>query len=73
METEIEQLIEDFKQDKLTKDIEDKSFISDKGELVSVVLEGDYLQINTAQSNGWTRTNNYYRNGASEEIYSKRR
>lgn len=69
----IENLIYNFMNNNVSKEIENKDFISDTGNLVSVKLKEDYLSIHTAQANGWTRINNYYRTGEAEEIYCKKR
>lgn len=69
----MENLINNFMNNNVSKEIENKDFISDTGNLVSVKLKDEYLSIRTAQSNGWTRINNYYRTGETEEIYCKKR
>lgn len=69
----MENLIYNFMNNNVSKEIESKDFISDTGNLVSVKLKDDYLSIRTLQANGWTRINNYYRTGETEEIYCKKR
>ena len=69
----MENLINNYMNNNVSKEIENKDFISDTGNLVSVKLKDDYLSIRTAQANGWTRINNYYKSGETEEIYRKKR
>lgn len=51
--------------------------VNDKGENViySVVKNSDtgevYYQTETCQNNGWVRTNTYYKDGSSEEFYTR--
>ena len=69
----LENLLYNFMNNKVSKEIENKDFISDTGNLVLVKLKDEYLSIRTLQANGWTRINNYYKTGECEEIYSKKR
>ena len=69
----LENLIYNFMNNKVSKEIENKDFISNTGNLVSVKLKDEYLSIRTLQANGWTRINNFYKTGETEEIYSKKR
>jgi hypothetical protein len=44
---------------------------NENGETVFTSIYKDKIITTTLQSNGWERENTYYRDGTSEEIYSK--
>lgn len=40
-------------------------------ENVIIIIHDNFLEQKTMQSNGWIRTNNYYLDNTSEELYSR--
>ena len=65
--------------DKIKKQTKGKSFpiagINEQGEPTIIyhgVSEiGEFYRVDTAQANGWIRTNIYYSDGSGEELYDK--
>jgi len=50
---------------------EDLFGTNENGEYVQIGVYKNFLAIRTLQSNGWERTNIYYRDGSSEELYER--
>ena len=50
---------------------EDLFGTNENGEYVQIGVYKNFLTIRTLQSNGWERTNIYYRDGSSEELYER--
>ena len=44
---------------------------NEKGETVTISIFHDKIITKTYQDNGWIRTNYYYRDGSSEELFDK--
>lgn len=44
---------------------------NDKGESVIISVNPDNITIQTFQKNGWMRTNAYYRDGSTEELFER--
>ena len=44
---------------------------SAEGESVTTSIWPDYIIVDTLQKNGWTRRNVYWRDGDTEELFSK--
>ena len=63
------ELINDFKNDKLEKGLFTST--NEYGDNIIVEVFDDRLKISTSQSNGWTRINEYYKDGTTTESYIK--
>lgn len=50
---------------------EDLFGTNENGEYVQIGVYKNFLAIRTLQSNGWERTNFYYRDGTTEELYER--
>lgn len=42
-----------------------------EGQSVTISIWPDYIVVDTLQKNGWTRRNVYWRDGDTEELFSK--
>ena len=63
------ELIDDFKKDKLEQGLFTST--NEYGNNVIVEVFSDCLKISTLQNNGWTRINEYYKDGTTTESYTK--
>lgn len=45
--------------------------VSESGEPQTIAVSADKITVRTRQSNGWTRVNTYWLDGAREETYTR--
>ena len=74
----VEEIVKDFFAGKIDTHIEMSTFISNKGEMIGVVLnqkddEEKSISFRTLQGNDWIRVNTYYEDGVCEETYERRK